>query len=425
MLFKKLIVFAFISFFVSTPFATAIENGKSTKFKKDHEFLENKCNYPNTVGDKKANKYFDSQAIKPLNPNYISRLESSPKELIDEVWQIVYQEYVDPDFNQVDWLALRGKHLQKSYQDYSQAYTDIKKMLSLLEDPYTKFLTPEEFVELTRPRKQSSIGINLAQSSIPIMREKSEERFKALGKKTALSSSTELTNSKYRLEKSTISQRSTATNAPSVSSEIKDLDSRKISYIRLARFDNSAANQIREAIKDAESQQVGGYVLDLRSNPGGLLLSTIEIARMFLQQGTIVNILARSEMENKRYDAANKALTDTPLIVLVNAQSASGTEILASALKENNRATLIGEKTFGQGSIQSVRSLSNDFGLAVTIARFLTANCNKIEGIGIKPDILVKPTSSELSRLASNSSLLGSSDDSAYNRALEVLRSQF
>ena len=384
MLFKKSIIFALISSFAFTPIATAIEDGKTTETKKDNNSLKNKCNL-NNIQSNKANKYSRDRVVKSPYSNQIAKLETSPKQLVDEVWQIVYEQYVDPDFNQVDWLALRNKHLQKSYQDYSQAYADIKQMLNLLEDPYTRFLNPEEYGQLTGVKKSS--------------------------------------NPQNRLKTTKLAQHTA--NIPTVSSEIKDLGDRTVSYIRLTKFDNTAASKIKQAIEDAESQQASGYILDLRSNSGGLLLSAIDVARMFLNRGTIVNILARSEAENQRYDASNKALTNKPLTVLIDGQSASGTEILASALKENNRATLVGEKTYGQGSIQSVRSLSNGSGLAVTVARFLTANCNRIEGEGIKPEIVVKPTSLELSKLTNNSSLLGTSEDPAYNKALEALRSQF
>lgn len=418
MLLKKSIIFALISSFAFTPLATAVENDRTTEIKKDNNPLPNKCESTNTIPGDKTSKYLDSQSTKLLNQRHLAKFASSPKELVDEVWQIVYQQYVDPDFNQVDWLALRGKYLQKSYQDYPQAYADIKKMLSLLEDSFTKFLTPEEYEQLTGGRKKSSIDGHIARDRAK------ENRLKALLKELSLLELEKIDNLQNIPKNIRIAEANTA-EAPTVSSEIKDLGDRRIGYIRLTRFDNSAASKTRQAIKDAESQQVSGYVLDLRSNPGGLLLSAVEIGRMFLQQGTIVNILARSEAESERYDASNKALTDKPLTVLVNKESASGTEILASALQENNRATVIGENTFGQGSIQSVRSLSNGSGLAVTVARFLTANCNKIEDAGIKPEIVVMPTSSELSKLASNSSLLGSSEDLVYNKALEALRLQF
>ena len=112
------------------------------------------------------------------------------------------------------------------------------------------------------------------------------------------------------------------------------------------------------------------------------------------------------------------------MTVLVNSLSASGTEIIASALKENNRATLVGEKTFGQGSIQSVHTLSNESGLAVTIAEFFTGNCIQIQDKGVQPQVVVKPSQSEQAKLNKDSSLFGSAEDSVYSRAIAVLRSQ-
>ena len=403
MLFKKTFIVTLVSFLTFSPLATAIEDGSGTPTKKDNSdnSLSNKCNFADLSRNKKAFKYLnqESQIGKlPLsNQNYIAKLENSPKEIIDEVWQIIYKQYVDPNFNQVDWLALRNKYLQKSYQDYAQAYGEIREMLSLLEDPLTRFMTPEEFGELTGERKKANMKHN--QSFAKVSNNQ---------------------NSPKTIE---IAQQTTA-STPSVVSEIKDLGEDQISYIRLTTFDSSAASKMQKAINKAESQQVSGYILDLRSNTGGLLYSSINIARMFLNQGIIVNTLTHSKVQSDGVDDPNEVLTDKPLTVLINGETASGTEILASALQENNRATLVGETTSGQGTLQSVRPLSNGSGLAVTIGRLFTPNCNEIEGAGITPEVLVKPSDSELSQLATDSSLFGTTDDTVYSKAVEQLRSQ-
>lgn len=454
MLFKKLIILFLLSSFIFPPVANAKEESKTTENRDNRNVLKNQCDLQSLIQSNKASQDRGSQPTKRPNPNRLTKFDNSPKELIDQVWQTVYQKYIDPNFNQVDWQSTRDKYLQNSYQDFPQAYSAIKEMLDLLNDPYTRFLTPEEYDLLSQTTEQSGIGVNLGQDRISrktaVIKVADDSPALEAGiiygdviKKIGSLDTSSMSSNQIRVllkgkPDSTVNisverdgklkdfnvVRKVISPTPSVFSQIKQLNSRKISYIRLNTFDSSAAQRVKKAIENGESEDVSGYILDLRSNSGGLLFATIEIARMWLQKGTIVNISARSNATAQRYDASNKALTDKPLTVLVDAWSASGTEILAGALQENNRATLIGEKTFGQGSIQSVRPLANKSGLAVTVAKFLTPNCNQIESVGITPQVLVKPTKSELVKLRSDSSLLGSSEDSVYNQALETLRSQ-
>ena len=128
---------------------------------------------------------------------------------------------------------------------------------------------------------------------------------------------------------------------------------------------------MREAIEALEERDVTGYVLDLRSNPGGLLFSSIDIAEMWIEEGTIVSTVDRNSVSDEEV-AHNQALTDRPLVVLVDGGSASASEILSGALQDNNRAALVGTQTFGKGLVQSVRGLADGSGVAVTIAKYLT-----------------------------------------------------
>ena len=177
---------------------------------------------------------------------------------------------------------------------------------------------------------------------------------------------------------------------------------------------------MREAINDLEKQNVAGYILDVRSNPGGLLYSSIEIARMWLNQGDIVSTVDR-QGETDRQKANNRALTNKPLVVLVDGGSASASEILSGALQDNKRAVLVGSKTFGKGLVQSVRGVGNGSGLAVTIAKYFTPSGRDINHEGIQPDIKVELTEEQRDELRKDRTKVGTTADPQYVKGLEIL----
>jgi carboxyl-terminal processing protease len=190
-------------------------------------------------------------------------------------------------------------------------------------------------------------------------------------------------------------------------------ESAKIGYIRLNQFNANATAEVAHAIHRLEKQGAEAYVLDLRSNPGGLLQSGIEIARLLLNEGTIVYTVNRQGVIGS-FEALGQALTDDPLVVLVNQGTASASEILAGALKDNGRATVLGEKTFGKGLIQSLFDLSDGSGLAVTVAKYETPGHHDINKLGITPDISVP-----LDPIRSDQ--VGTKADRQYSTAIEVL----
>jgi carboxyl-terminal processing protease len=195
----------------------------------------------------------------------------------------------------------------------------------------------------------------------------------------------------------------------------------KVGYIRLKQFNANATKDMRAAIRDLEGKGVQGYVLDLRSNPGGLLMASVEIARQWLNEGIIVSTKTRDGIQDVKR-ATGRALTTRPLVVLVNEGSASASEILSGALQENNRAVLVGQKTFGKGLVQSVRGLSDGSGMTVTIAKYLTPLNHDIHQRGIVPDVPVKMTEQEASKLTLED--LGTRKDSQYRAAESTLVKQ-
>ncbi len=201
---------------------------------------------------------------------------------------------------------------------------------------------------------------------------------------------------------------------------IEEIDGNKMGYIRLNQFSAQASEEMREAVQKLEKENVVGYIFDLRSNPGGLLYSSVDIARIWLEEGKIVSTVDRQgEVEQK--SASHKQLTKKPLVVLVDGGSASASEIVSGALQDNNRAILVGTQTFGKGLVQSVRELGDGSGLAVTIAKYLTPNGRDINKNGIKPDVIVELSDEQRKELQLDRSKVGTMADPQYAKAYEEL----
>lgn len=195
-------------------------------------------------------------------------------------------------------------------------------------------------------------------------------------------------------------------------------DGSKIGYIRLKQFNANAAREMRDAIQELEDQGAVGYVLDLRSNPGGLLEASVDIARQWLNEGIIVSTRTREGIRDVRR-ATGSAITEKPMVVLINQGSASASEIVSGALQENDRAQLIGQKTFGKGLVQAVRGLSDGSGMTVTIAKYLTPKGTDIHKNGIKPDVEAEISDKELKDFKIE--YLGTIKDSQYQVAEKEL----
>ncbi|MBW4474532.1 MAG: PDZ domain-containing protein [Stenomitos rutilans HA7619-LM2] len=378
--------------------------------------------------------------------------QESPKGLIDEVWQIIDRTYVDGTFNKVDWKATRTEYLNKSYANKEEAYKAVREMLKKLGDPYTRFMDPQEFknMQIDTSGELSGVGIQLAADEktkkltviapiedspafsagilakdiITKIDAKSTEGMD-VNKAVTLIRGTAGTSVKLTIQRGDKEleyqlKRAKIEIHPVRSSYQKDATQGGVGYIRLVQFSANAPAEMKNAIQKLEKQNVSGYILDLRSNPGGLLFTSIEIARMWLKQGAIVSTVDR-QGEQEREQANNRALTDKPMVVLVDGGSASASEILSGALQDNKRAVLVGTKTFGKGLVQSVRGLGDGSGLAVTIAKYLTPNGRDINKHGIDPDVEIKLSDEERQALSRDRDKIGTSADMQYAKALEVL----
>ncbi len=161
----------------------------------------------------------------------------------------------------------------------------------------------------------------------------------------------------------------------------------KILYIHVTSFDQKVVEGVEKAIK--EHNVTTGIVLDLRNNPGGLLDQAVDLVDLFVEKGVIVSQKGKVESENQSY-MAHKKTTDiqTPLVVLVNGGSASASEIVSGALQDLNRSIIVGEKTFGKGSVQVVMPMGEEEALKLTVARYYLPSGRTIQAVGVTPDII-------------------------------------
>ncbi len=380
--------------------------------------------------------------------------KESPKALIDEVWQIINYNYVDATFNQVDWRQVRREYLNKSYANQEEAYTAIKEMLGKLDDPYTRFMDPQEYknMQIDTSGELTGVGITISKDEetnrlIVISPIEETPAFKAGimaqdiitkidGKSTQgmeINDAVKLIRGKpgttvtltiqrgSRIRNFTIERARIKLHA--VRSRVENTSQGKIGYIRLTQFSAQAPKEMREAIRNLERKNVEGYVLDLRSNPGGLLYASVDIARMFLDRGKIVSTVYRKGVVEEQ-KANNRAITNKPVVILVDGGSASASEILSGALKDNGRAVLVGTKTFGKGLVQSVRPLGDGSGLAVTIAKYLTPSGRDINKEGIPPNIIIELSDADREKLQKDRTLIGTLGDPQFSKALTILNQE-
>ena len=172
---------------------------------------------------------------------------------------------------------------------------------------------------------------------------------------------------------------------------------KNIGYVRLTAFNENSSSQVRKKIKEFDKDKnIKGYILDLRNNPGGLLSQAIKISDFFLSNGEIVSTKSRKENENRKWFAnEGDILNGKTLVVLINNGSASASEILAGALKDHKRAILIGETTYGKGSVQSIIPLKNKGAIRLTISKYYLPSGVSISEVGVDPDIEVSEGSDE------------------------------
>ncbi|MBD2482307.1 carboxyl-terminal processing protease CtpA [Planktothrix sp. FACHB-1365] len=380
----------------------------------------------------------------------VSALTEDQK-IFSESWRIINRAYIDESFNHQNWWSIREKWMRQPFKNREETYQAIEKMLATLDDPFTRLLRPDQYrsLQVNTSGELMGVGLQIALDAetgdltviSPLEGSPAEQagiqpRDRILKIDGLPTANLTLDESAARM-RGPIGSRVTLTvlregNTVAedlvlirdrialnpVTAELRsDLGETPLGYIRLSQFSANATEEVAHAIQSLEKQGAKAYILDLRNNPGGLLQSGIEIARLWLDEGTIVYTVNRQGVLGS-FEAVGSALTHAPLVVLVNPGTASASEILAGALHDNHRGILVGEKTFGKGLIQSLFDLSDGSGLAVTVAKYETPNHTDINKLGIMPDRVI-PAESLLLR-----SQVATASDQQYQAALELLSSQ-
>ncbi|NJM96751.1 MAG: PDZ domain-containing protein [Phormidesmis sp. RL_2_1] len=375
---------------------------------------------------------------------------TNQQQMVMEVWRIVNRSYVDETFNHQNWWFMRQKVLRQQLPTWTATYSAIEEMLAVLEDPYTRFLPPNQYQSLQTNTNGELLGVGLqiakdeeggvlrviapiegspaeaaglmpqdkileinGTSTVTISLDEAAARMRG-----AIGSQVALKIGRVDMPPFEVNVRRDRITINPVSAELRTATGLpKLGYLRLGQFNGNAVSELKAALEDLEKQGADAYILDLRNNPGGLLQAGIEIARMWIDQGTVVYTVNRQGALGN-YDAIGKAITNDPLVVLVNQGTASASEILAGALQDNGRAQLVGETTFGKGLIQSLFDLPNGAGLAVTIAKYETPNHHDINKLGISPDQAVVSSVEQRKQF-------GTEADQQYQAAIALLAQSF
>ncbi|MCX5750490.1 MAG: S41 family peptidase [Candidatus Saganbacteria bacterium] len=347
---------------------------------------------------------------------------------------------------------VRNDYLDKNIDGTKLVYGAIKGFLAALDDPYTRFMEPTAFKEMQIRMKgaYSGIGIYIGmkekQLSVisPIKNTpaakaglKPGDAIVTIDGKSTVDMALEEAVSMIRGPKGTTVKLGIFRKGAKASKEypvtrdnikIEILEEKQLSkdidYIRLNTFENQGASiQIEKKIRAASTNGSKGLILDLRNNGGGLLQNAVEIGSMFIESGPIVFTVDRNG-NKESLDSSGGVIWKGPMVVLVNEASASASEILAGALKDTQKATLVGTKTFGKALVQNVRTLSDGSAVLVTIAKYLTPSGDDINKKGIMPDVVVTLTTAEAESLG----LLGDDPnpkkDPQLRKAMEILRKE-
>jgi len=344
---------------------------------------------------------------------------SDSKQIVLDAWALVNEGYYDPDrFNEIQWKKIRQKTLQKQIDTSEQAYSAIEEMLKPLEDPYTRVLRPEDYALL----KSSNLGSEINGVGLQLGKDNDTGKISVISTlagspaedagilagniiesvngESSVNLGLANTASKLRGEKGTKVLVTISTNdgeTKEIDLERRSVDLRPvrtkrlrdethtIGYLRITQFSESVPKKIEEALQELNEKEVEGIILDLRNNSGGLVSSGIAVADSFLSKKLVVETKNREGIKDSII-SEEATIFNGPMVTLVNNGTASASEILAGALQDNERSALIGKQTYGKGLIQSLKSLNEDSGIAITVASYLTPKGNNIQGRGIIPD---------------------------------------
>ncbi len=348
-----------------------------------------------------------------------------PVDLYDNVWRLINNKFVDQTNNNQNWAQWRHKY-DNQIKTNEDAYVAINTMVASLNDPYTKFLDPKEFADETSSIKGSLKGIGIqigvkdgklmviapiedtpaekaglladdeileidgvSTKGITVDKAADKIRGKEGTQVTLLIKRKDAPLKSYTITRANIEIKSISQKLPEGINLPSDY-----CYIRLSSFiSRNAAQEFGTILNNNKTKK--GFIVDLRSNPGGLLTNAIYISDMFLDGGTIVSTVDRDGYKETQR-ASSGVYTNKPVVVLINKGSASASEIFSGAMKDNHRAVIIGEQSFGKGLVQEINKLPFESGINITIQKYLTPNGTDINKKGITPDIEVKLTEEDV-----------------------------
>lgn len=345
----------------------------------------------------------------------------SPQKLFDKTWKIIKKSYYDTSMNEQDWYRWKA-HYQGKIKTEDDAYVAINTMLASLNDPYSKFMSKKEFAELNSSidSKITGIGVNIFSNAgkITILNViegtpastsglKTGDIIFAVNKKEVSGMTISDVAGLVRGPENSMVELTVLRDDKKITKNIKRKEikiktvkssiDKNIGYIQIMSFIGSTtSNEFLEALE--KTQKTDGLILDLRGNPGGLLPNAVFIANLFIPEGRIVSVVGRNGFKQDLSAQKTNFTVNKPLIVLIDHSSASASEILSGALRDYNKAKLIGTKTYGKGMVQEVLSLPNETGLNLTIAKYLTPKGTDINKKGIEPDVKIELTFDDLKK---------------------------
>ena len=352
----------------------------------------------------RTNAFYSRQAI-------VNSEEIPPQKLFDKTWKIISKEYYEPSLNHQDWARWKERYDGKIKTD-EDARVAIDTMIASLNEPYTRFMPKKDFEDLTTSitSKIYGIGVNIYSNSGKIeifnvmpatpadfAQLKQGDIITAVNGKDISGMNVSEVASLVRGPENSVVEITVLRNGKKITKTIKRKEIKiktvkssvvdnHIGYIQILSFmSGTTPNEFLEALENTKNTD--SLILDLRGNTGGLLDNAVFIADMFINNGTIVDIIYRNGYKKSIKAQDEHFPMQKPVVVLVNGASASASEILSGALKDYHKATLVGRKTFGKGLVQKVVPLPNETGVNITIARYLTPNGTDINKLGIKPDI--------------------------------------
>jgi len=373
-----------------------------------------------------------------------------PGQLVDEAWQVINRDFVDPTYHHHDWPRTRREFLSTKYGSTKEAHAAIARMLKKLDDPQTRFVSQTELASTIQELTGELADIGVADPWVmqdektgelqlvhliadspalkaglrphdvietidgtPAATLSRDEAFARMRGKAGTRVHLTVRRGKAGFDVSLM--RELLTQRTVVRAFATNKEGRIFGYIALSQFAANSAEEMRNAINDLLKGKAEGFVLDLRNNPGGFVPASREIASLFLGEKTLYYSMDRTGA-SKEVVGTGSRLTDKPVVVLVNDATASAGEILAGALKDNHRAVLVGSRTFGQGLVHSVRTLSDGSGLVVAIAHFKTPAGREVHRKGIEPDLPVEAPGQLLTPHE-----VATSKDLQYEKAVQTL----